>query len=875
MARSSANAVARALAFARQQAQRQQPSVSPAGAYFGQPSPLQQQLDEWTFGRLNASLPRPASMFTQGAFGPLTPIHPVAIDVPRAGSERPTPRRWQYPVGWNMPVGVPGSEGLKIVPFAVCRIYADLYNVVRACIDLRINEICSLDWDIVPTEEKEKAMRGSPTEHTEWLQRKQEAVRFWRRPDPGYNSFHGWLKALLEDLFVVDAMTLYLCPKQEPGKGPFGSDLDSLWCIDGTTIRPLVDLQGSTPAPPAAAYQQYLWGVPRLDLTQPITSAVEAADVALAVGESVAGSLDEIEPARTYRGDQLLYLPYNRRDWTPYGFSNVEKAILPIAIGMRRQNYVLQYFTEGSVPDTFLMPGPDFATPEQIQQLQDLMDTITGDQAWKHKVFVLPAGSHVEEMKPKALTDQTDEVAMSWVCMSFAVQPMELGIIPKVSSTISPGASNQMAKMTQQQTQRSGLKPLMIWLKRVLFDHIIQDVWGQTDMEWHWSGLEPPEDQETKVNTFKTMISTGLMSIDEARVQLGLDPWGLPMTSDPLFVGTSGPIPLGSIDPSTGIPESGPPEPPPSAPGAPGGEHPEGERSPAHQAAEAAVQRPSEDTRSREAARIEGEIESRSEAIKGLPSAPLAEQLDELQDLGRFLSKGGRRRPFVPTALSPELVADLTAAAGEGSLRPALRKAQEDLRIQQLRRRLDHISAPALAALIELVRKQQKGTISDIDFLDQATQILRSGIDAAYRAGGLDAEPDWTADLVPQMEQVIQDRADRQQGHLMGFLQDLVAGMSAAAIANRLRLYMASFHAAYEQGYGETIAAVARRQGRPQPSGVWHLGVAKEHCAACIAREGKRFTMETLPCWPGDCHIGCQCWISWQVEARVPLRLAS
>src|ERR1017187_1479419 len=46
-------------------------------------------------------LPRPSSVFTDGAFGPMSPIQPTPVDQPPPGGEFPDPRLWQYPVGWN------------------------------------------------------------------------------------------------------------------------------------------------------------------------------------------------------------------------------------------------------------------------------------------------------------------------------------------------------------------------------------------------------------------------------------------------------------------------------------------------------------------------------------------------------------------------------------------------------------------------------------------------------------------------------------------------------------------------------------------------------------------------------------------------------
>jgi len=280
-------------------------------------------------GQVIQALPRPIADFLTGAFGPLSPLSPIGIDAPPEGSERPEPRRFQYPIGWNMPLGQPGTEGLKLATFANLRQYADVYSIVRACIQLRKDEILRLEWNVVPTEQAEKEMRGDVKAYEDFQSRRAEALAFFARPDRRWHGYHSWMSAMLEDFFVCDALTLYLHPSRKKGKGLLGSDLGALETLDGTTIRPLLDIRGGTPQPPAPAYQQYLWGVPRSDFLDIILNTdVEEMD----------------EPVDQYRADQLLYLPYVTRNWTPYGFPGVERALIPVITGLKRQTWALEYF---------------------------------------------------------------------------------------------------------------------------------------------------------------------------------------------------------------------------------------------------------------------------------------------------------------------------------------------------------------------------------------------------------------------------------------------------------------------------------------------------------------------------------------------------
>lgn len=504
-----------------------------------------------------APLPRDPMQFLEGTFGPLTPIVPTGVNVPEDGDPRPGPRQREMPVGWNMPTGVPGSEGFKLASFGTIRMYADLYSVARAALQVRKSEIRGLEWDIMPTPEAEKAMRGDAAGHSDFAERKAIAVKFFRKPDPDYNKFGSYIDAVIEEMFSIDALSLYLHPTRKKNAGPFGSNVAALELISGSTIRPMVNMRGGRVAPPNVGYQQYLYGVPRSDL------------MGIIRGDDLKdeGMEPDAPPAMEYRGDQLFYLPYTQRAWTPYGFPPIERSIIPVITGLRKQQFQMDFFDEGTIPGNYISPGEQLGwTPNQLEIWQDQQNALAGDPAWKHKSIALPPGSKVFPMRPVALADQFDEIVMTQVCMAFDVMPMELGVSPKVSTTQSPGAANQMAKASQDTNERKSLKPTLAFLTDI-FNVVIQEVWGQEDMRFVFEGLEEDEDENALVERLVQQVSFGFCSVDEARIALGKSPWGLPITSDPVFVSaTAGMVPLGSIDPTSGKPIG---TPPPGAIGAP------------------------------------------------------------------------------------------------------------------------------------------------------------------------------------------------------------------------------------------------------------------------------------------------------------------
>jgi hypothetical protein len=534
------------------------PTPGPQGnaPYLGSTSPVVQQLDAMNgyASSYGPFLPRPTGTFTQGAFGPFSPTLPVPVDTPQE-SGRAEPRREQFQTGWNLPVGEPGTEGIKLATFSTLRTLADLYSVARACIQTRKAEVRALEWDIMPTTDAAKAHKGDVGWYKDFGERRAKAMRFFRRPDPDYFSWNTFIDAFLEEIFVYDALSLYISPKRGRGlgKGLLGSDLDCLQLISGPTIRPLYAIDGSFPRPPAPAYQQYLYGVPRSDFMQLVTGRdIEESGIA----GSAWGQ---------FNADQLLYLPMVPRRWTPYGFPPIERALIPVMSGLQKQGWQLDWFREGTVPAVYMSPGDETMTPNQIRELQDTLNAFAGDPAMHHKIIVLPPGTKVMPQRDTQLADQFDEVIMNQVCMAFDVMPMELGISPKVSATQSPGAANQMAKMSQSATQRKSTKPLLAFIADIM-DAILQDVCGQDDMKFVFEGTQEEEDQKELTDLLVEQINSGLLSIDEGRDELNRQPWGLAETSGPVTITPTGPVPFGSMPLVPGNPVTGPQLPPGQGP---------------------------------------------------------------------------------------------------------------------------------------------------------------------------------------------------------------------------------------------------------------------------------------------------------------------
>jgi len=890
-----------------------------AGAGYGLPESQSPLLDAWdrTVGigwgtqvySGATGLPRAFDTFREGQFGPFEPIWPVPIDRGEQPSGRPRPRRWQFPVGWNLPVGQPGTEGIKLASFQVLRDYAEIPSIPRALIELAKADIEDLSWDIVPTTMAQFAMQGNPKKRADWEKRKDEVVQFWENPDPdNYDGFDAWLNALLEDQLVLDAVALYKHPtlgssinfSGRNGHGPCGSDLGALTLLDGSTIRPLLDDWGGKPRPPQPSYQQVIWGVPRVDLMDIINLGPNATIDDLKAINSVLAELSTT--GDEWAADQLMYLIQNPRNMTPYGFGPLEQAMLPASILLARQTWQYEFYRSGSLPQVFLDPGATIANAEEARQLQEAINMMGGDMGAKHQVIVLPPGSRVTPQKTVDLTDQFDEWLTVLLCMPFGYSIADLGVAPKVASLQSPAASKGAAQTATDRGTQHAIMPRIKKLKRYLFDRVIQKIIGQEDMQWSWGIVERGDTKDQQVARSMELFKGSLSTLDESRIALEMEPLGIKGISDvPLVFTTNGALPISSIlavqqtnlqqaqaqtqailnPPTQQVPTGGKPpggsKTPDRSASTPRGPRTRTAPPPKNVKPASGRSKPPAVPRAGNATALERGAQAAEANPNQNPQVRARKSAvdEELAVLRRYLKGGKRVEKFQPNVLRKSA---LHAAYGrKDNCYVIVKQAQQhqDRRTNDLAGDQDHL----LRSFSETVERLKAHQHSPADALGHLKHVLGTALRHAFHFGSLAAMSDLgiDPDEVPaqariEAEKVAEHRMTEQEPYLRDYLTDAVSGTNTPAeSANRASMWASSLVAPYEHAYVFTSGEIAASRGENYRYR-WHLGDS-EHCALCLQRDGKVFTRATLPGMPGDGGFGatatvclggprCACWVS-------------
>jgi hypothetical protein len=419
-------------------------------------------------------------------FGPLDPMRPIAPpDV--AG------RRFDFPPGYNL---ITRPRAYESIGFQELRGFADAYDVLRLVIETRKDQMERQRWRIRPRDAKSK--RRSAAIDPQLTARITDIEAFFQKPD-GITRWKTWLRALLEDMFVIDAATLY-CQRTRSGQ------LCALQQLDGATIKRVIDDWGRTPQPFDAAdgttiyppaYQQVLKGL----------------------------------PAVNYSARDIVYRPRNVRAHRVYGFSPVQQVLMTVNIALRRQLWQLDYFTEGSIPDA-LIGVPQGWTPDQIKQFQDYWDTeFAGDLAKRRRAKFVPGetAAKVVQTKEPQHKDDFDEWLARIICFAFSVPPQWA-----TKAMNRATADNQSA-----QSEEEGLEPTKEWVKD-LIDEIVAEEFASPDLELHWLD----EDEGDPETVLEGRLKVGALTLNEMRDALGLDPFDNAAADRPMVLTATGFVPI-------------------------------------------------------------------------------------------------------------------------------------------------------------------------------------------------------------------------------------------------------------------------------------------------------------------------------------------
>jgi hypothetical protein len=403
-------------------------------------------------------------------FGPGQPMAPQAQEA--AG------RTWDYAPSINLQQAPRLDEEISADEL---RALATNCDVMALVIGTRKDQLTGLTWSF---QMKDKTARKTVDPRIKML------TEFFEMPDREH-SWDQWISAILDDLLVIDAPTVY--PRRTRDGGIYGFDY-----VDGATIVRKFDEFGRTPMAPQPAYQQRLHGLAAVD----------------------------------YAVNELIYMPRTPRTYKAYGLSPVQMVAWTANIALRRQSFQLDFYTSGSMPDA-VVGLPDSWSSSKVEDYDRRFNQLlSGDGSQRRKVKFMhaSAASSFKQLKEAVLKDEFDEWLARVVCYAFSVSPQAF-----VKET-----NRGTGETAQAMANAEGLAPLRRWVKSFI-NRCILVGWGWTDIEFAWHEEEETNPQEQAV-TSTTYMKNGVLLINEVRADIGREP--IPGGDTPLIFTPTGAVPL-------------------------------------------------------------------------------------------------------------------------------------------------------------------------------------------------------------------------------------------------------------------------------------------------------------------------------------------
>src|SRR5579859_6935282 len=339
---------------------------SPA-AYAGLP---RRPASAGALGRTNLS---DGSMFPPGE-----PIIPTAGLVPPDGG----PRQWAYQVGYNIAQRPRATEQTS---FEALRNLASLYDGIQLCERVYFDILSRLEVRVEPR--RELMTDGEDALSAKWRGPAEIIEAFLESPD-GVQDLRSWLVAFVRDLLEIDAVAVYRRRRRDGG-------LFALELVAGDSVKPLIEEHGRTPLPPEPAYQQFLYGV----------------------------------PGGWFTLAEMDYLRETARTESVYGLSRVERIILRVNQALRKQNFDLARFTDGTTPLGLIAPPADMAwTPEQLRTFEQVFNgLLAGNDQQRVRARVLPPGASWQSQTGDDPLVDFDRFLLNVTVAAFGLTMDELG----------------------------------------------------------------------------------------------------------------------------------------------------------------------------------------------------------------------------------------------------------------------------------------------------------------------------------------------------------------------------------------------------------------------------------------------------------------
>lgn len=263
-----------------------------------------------------------------------------------------------------------------------------------------------------------------------------------------------------------------------------GSPVVGLRIIDGSTLFSIIDERGEQPQPPAPAFTQVIWGVPRMYLN-------------------------------TY---QLWYRPRFLRADAPYGRTFIEDSLISVKLLAQLWDYEYDKYIVGNMPEAAYTAPADWKSVEQILAFEDTfnqrMSGNNEERAGRLRFF--PNGMEQIATKDLTFNKETYDVASNVVRIAAGIPKSEVGEAPEGML-----GGKGFAEAMNSAFYRMCISPLQSFVEG-LFNDIIDEN-GYTGVFFKLKFPNESMDPEKEEAKYSGRFTNGGITRNEYRAAIGMD----------------------------------------------------------------------------------------------------------------------------------------------------------------------------------------------------------------------------------------------------------------------------------------------------------------------------------------------------------------
>jgi SPP1 gp7 family putative phage head morphogenesis protein len=352
---------------------------------------------------------------------------------------------------------------------------------VSTCVKTIMDEIASLEWDIVPKDDYEY----------EWVADSISTVKsFLQRPNKNGESFTALIRALIKDILEIDAGVIvkvfdinsYDFNELEPKSGapllkPMGQrKMTELYVRDGASFLKEMDKFGFV-----KGFWQYSYQIPAHPMW--------------------------------FNKEEIVYCSEHPRSMSPYGYARTQSILDVIKSLHYSVLYNKKFFEETAIPD-----GALSLLDTNEQEMTDFRNFWNNEfKAQPHKVAIMN-----KDMKwvPFSVSNKelefldTQKWYFNMVISAFGLTPAELGITEDL---------NRSTSATQAElVKRKGIRPFLKLLEEFINTGIIPE-FGLDGIEFQYI-YDDPAEKKQRLDNSQTELNMGIKTVNEVRNEYGLEP---------------------------------------------------------------------------------------------------------------------------------------------------------------------------------------------------------------------------------------------------------------------------------------------------------------------------------------------------------------